>query len=128
MVFFGLYLIDGLDYLILCDVFDKLKFNDVVLVYELEILVVLGFGFCVGFFGLLYLEIICECFECEFDFDFILILFSVVYEVMMEDGLCIMVINFLEYLVGKIVEVCELVVWVMILVLSDYVGVIMELC
>lgn len=86
VVFLGLYFIDIEDYCKLCDVFEKFKFNDVVFFFELEIFEVLGFGFCCGFLGLLYVEIIQEWLECEYDFDLIVIVFVVVYCVMFING------------------------------------------
>lgn len=57
-VYVGIFLISLDDYEDFCDVFVKLSLNDVLLFYELESFVVLGFGFCIGFFGMLYMEII----------------------------------------------------------------------
>lgn len=129
MVFLGIYLIDGSDYVELCEVFDKFKFFDVFLQYELEIFVVFGFGFCCGFFGLLYLEIVIECFVCEFGFDFIIMVLSVIYEVVILDiGEMVIVMNLSEYFDGCIGLVLELMVKVVILLFKDYVGIVMELC
>ncbi len=128
MVFSGLYPIDGSDYPILRDALDKLKLNDAALVYEPETSAALGFGFRVGFLGLLHLEIIRERLEREFDLDLISTLPSAVYEVTMDDGSQFTVTNPSEYPVGKIAEVREPVVRATILAPSDYVGAIMELC
>jgi GTP-binding protein LepA len=128
MVFSGLYPIDGSDYPILRDALDRLKLNDAALVYEPETSAALGFGFRVGFLGLLHLEIVRERLEREFDLDLISTLPSAVYDVTMDDGTQLRVTNPSEYPVGKIAEVREPVVRATILAPSDYVGAIMELC
>jgi GTP-binding protein LepA len=128
MVFSGLYPIDGSDYPILRDALDRLKLNDAALVYEPETSAALGFGFRVGFLGLLHLEIIRERLEREFDLDLISTLPSAVYDVRLDDGTQIRVTNPSEYPDGKIAEVREPVVRATILAPSDYVGAIMELC
>jgi GTP-binding protein LepA len=128
MVFSGLYPIDGSDYPILRDALDKLKLNDAALVYEPETSAALGFGFRVGFLGLLHLEIIRERLERESDLSLISTLPSAVYEVTMDDGTEVRVTNPSEFPSGKVAEVREPVVRATILSPSDYVGAIMELC
>jgi GTP-binding protein LepA len=128
MVFSGLYPIDGSDYPILRDALDRLKLNDAALVYEPETSAALGFGFRVGFLGLLHLEIVRERLEREFDLDLISTLPSAVYEVTMEDGTEIEVTNPSEFPTGKVREVREPIVRATILAPGDYVGAIMELC
>ncbi|MGN6303077.1 MAG: translation elongation factor 4, partial [Angustibacter sp.] len=128
MVFSGLYPIDGSDYPDLRDALDRLKLNDAALVYEPETSAALGFGFRVGFLGLLHLEIIRERLEREFGLDLISTAPNVVYEVTMEDRSTVVVTNPSEYPAGKISEVREPVVRATILAPSDYVGAIMELC
>jgi GTP-binding protein LepA len=128
MVFSGLYPIDGSDYPILRDALDKLKLNDAALVYEPETSAALGFGFRVGFLGLLHLEIIRERLERESDLTLISTLPSAVYEVTMDDGSEVQVTNPSEFPSGKVAEVREPVVRATILSPSDYVGAIMELC
>ncbi|GMA85650.1 hypothetical protein GCM10025868_09000 [Angustibacter aerolatus] len=127
MVFSGLYPIDGSDYPILRDALDRLV-NDAALVYEPETSAALGFGFRVGFLGLLHLEIVRERLEREFDLDLISTLPSAVYEVTLDDGSQAVVTNPSEYPTGKVAEVREPVVRATILAPSDYVGAIMELC
>jgi GTP-binding protein LepA len=128
MVFSGLYPIDGSDYPILRDALDKLKLSDASLNYEPETSVALGFGFRVGFLGLLHLEIVTERLQREFDLDLIATAPSVTYEVKTEDKQIVTVTNPSEFPSGKILEVSEPMVKVGILAPKDYVGTIMELC
>ncbi|WP_255596158.1 translation elongation factor 4 [Cellulomonas sp. C5510] len=128
MVFSGLYPIDGSDYPALRDALDKLKLNDAALNYEPETSVALGFGFRVGFLGLLHLEIIRERLEREFGLDLISTAPNVVYEVTMEDRQVVTVTNPSEFPGGKIREVREPVVKSTILAPSEFIGAIMELC
>ncbi|WP_040161803.1 translation elongation factor 4 [Mobilicoccus massiliensis] len=128
MVFSGLYPIDGSDYPVLRDALDKLKLNDAALVYEPETSAALGFGFRVGFLGMLHLEIVRERLEREFDLDLISTLPNVEYEVVMEDGSHVEVTNPSEFPSGKIRSVTEPVVRATILVPSEFIGAVMELC
>ncbi|HMO10106.1 MAG TPA: translation elongation factor 4 [Actinotalea sp.] len=128
MVFSGLYPIDGSDYPVLRDALDKLKLNDAALAYEPETSVALGFGFRVGFLGLLHLEIVRERLEREFDLDLISTAPNVVYEVTMEDRTVVTVTNPSEFPGGRIHEVREPVVRATILAPSEFIGTIMELC
>src|SRR4029078_9560110 len=102
MVFSGLYPIDGSDYPILRDALDSLKLNAAALVYEPETSAALGFGFRVGFLGLLHLEIIRERLEREFVLDLIATAPNVVYRVIADDGAEVTVTNPSEYPTGKI--------------------------
>jgi GTP-binding protein LepA len=128
MVFSGLYPIDGSDYPTLRDALDKLKLNDAALVYEPETSVALGFGFRVGFLGMLHLEIIRERLERESGLDLIATLPNVEYLVAMDDGTQVHVTNPSEFPAGKIAEVTEPVVRATILTPSEYIGAVMELC
>jgi GTP-binding protein LepA len=128
MVYAGLYPIDGDDYPVLRDALEKLQLNDAALTYEPETSGALGFGFRVGFLGLLHMEITRDRLEREFNLDLISTAPNVVYEVVMEDGRASEVTNPSEYPDGKIAEVREPVVKATILSPSDYIGAIMELC
>ncbi|MFJ3406574.1 translation elongation factor 4 [Promicromonospora sp. NPDC090134] len=127
MVFSGLYPIDGSDYPVLRDALDKLKLNDAALNYEPETSVALGFGFRVGFLGLLHLEIVRERLEREFNLDLISTAPNVIYDVTLEDNTTIEVTNPSEFPGGKIKEVREPVVKATILTPSEFVGAVMEL-
>ncbi len=128
MVFSGLYPIDGSDYPNLREALDKLKLNDASLTYEPETSAALGFGFRVGFLGLLHLEIIRERLEREFGLDLISTMPNVVYHVTMEDGSEVEVTNPSEFPHGKIAEVREPIVRTTVLTPSDYIGPVMDLC
>ncbi len=128
MVFSGLYPMDGTDYPVLRDALDRLKLNDAALIYEPETSVALGFGFRVGFLGLLHLEIVRERLEREFDLDLISTAPNVVYEVTMEDRSIVRVTNPSEFPGGKIGQVREPMVKATILAPSEFIGAIMELC
>ncbi len=128
MVFAGLYPIDGDDYPGLRDALDKLQLNDAALSYEPESSGALGFGYRIGFLGLLHLEIVRERLEREFDLDLISTAPNVVYRVDMEDGTEVVVTNPSEYPTGKIARVFEPMVKATVLSPSEYIGAIMELC
>ncbi|MFF6977501.1 translation elongation factor 4 [Streptomyces sp. NPDC008343] len=128
MVFSGLYPLDGSDYPELREALDKLQLNDAALVYEPETSAALGFGFRVGFLGLLHLDVIRERLEREFGLDLIATAPNVVYRVVMEDGTEHTVTNPSEFPEGKISEVYEPVVRATILAPTEFIGSIMELC
>jgi GTP-binding protein LepA len=128
MVFSGLYPLDGSDYPDLRDALEKLQLNDAALVYEPETSAALGFGFRVGFLGLLHLEVVRERLEREFDLDLIATAPNVVYAVVMEDGTEHVVTNPSEFPTGKIAEVREPVVRATLIAPTEYIGAIMELC
>ncbi|BFK38747.1 translation elongation factor 4 [Collinsella sp. i05-0019-G5] len=86
MVYTGLFPIDNKDYESLRDALDKLHVNDPSLVWEPETSVALGFGFRVGFLGLLHMEVVKERLEREFNLDLIATSPSVDYHVYKTDG------------------------------------------
>ena len=129
MVYSGLFPIDAKDFPDLRDALDKLQLNDAALVYEPETSTALGFGFRVGFLGLLHMEIVRERLEREFDLDLISTAPSVVHHVLMEDGSTVTVTNPSEYPTsGRIAEVREPIVDATILSPAEYIGTILELC
>ncbi len=129
MVYAGLFPIDGADYPELREALDKLQLNDAALVYEPETSGALGFGFRIGFLGLLHMEIVRERLEREFNLDLISTAPNVVYRVEMEDGTEHVVTNPSEYpTTGKIAEVYEPVVKATLLAPAEFIGSILELC
>nr|WP_245349135.1 translation elongation factor 4 [Brachybacterium fresconis] len=128
MVYSGLFPIDGSEYPILRDALDKLKLNDAALNYEPETSTALGFGFRVGFLGLLHLEIIRERLEREFNLSLISTAPSVVYQVTMEDGTEVEVMNPSDFPEGKVDSITEPLTSATILVPSEFIGAVMELC
>lgn len=92
-VFAGLYPIDTDQFEDLRDALDKMKLNDSSLSYEPETSVALGFGFRVGFLGMLHMEVIKERLEREFNLDLIATAPSVVYKVYLTDGTMVEVQN-----------------------------------
>jgi len=129
MVFSGLYPLDGSEYPALREALDKLRLNDAALVYEPETSAALGFGFRVGFLGLLHLEIVRERLEREHGLALISTAPNVVYRVVLENGEEVVVTNPSDWPTGgKIAEIHEPVVKAMLLLPSDFVGAVMELC
>jgi GTP-binding protein LepA len=129
MVFAGLYPIDGADYPELREALDKLQLNDAALTYEPETSGALGFGFRIGFLGLLHMEIVRERLEREFNLDLISTAPNVIYRVVLENGTELVVTNPSEYPTGgKIAEVYEPVVKATILTPTEFIGTILELC
>jgi GTP-binding protein LepA len=92
-VFAGLYPIDTDEFEAVRDALDKLKLNDSSLSYEPETSVALGFGFRVGFLGMLHMEVIKERLEREFNLDLIATAPSVIYKVYKTDGTMVEVQN-----------------------------------
>ncbi|MGV8847791.1 translation elongation factor 4 [Tessaracoccus sp.] len=128
MVYAGLYPMDGDDFNVLREALEKLQLNDAALTYEPESSSALGFGFRIGFLGLLHMEIVRERLEREFNLDLISTAPNVVYDVVMEDGTKHHVTNPSEYPEGKISEVFEPIVRATILAPAEYIGTILELC
>jgi GTP-binding protein LepA len=128
MVYSGLYPIEGDQYPDLRDALDKLQLNDASLTYEPETSAALGFGFRCGFLGLLHLEIVRERLEREFDLSLISTAPNVVYRVVMEDRSEVTVTNPADWVDGKISEIYEPIVDAMVLLPSEYIGTVMELC
>ncbi|MCW2278125.1 translation elongation factor 4 [Heliophilum fasciatum] len=129
MVYCGLYPVETNQYEDLRDALDKLRLNDAALLYEPETSVALGFGFRCGFLGLLHMEIIQERLEREFDLDLITTAPSVIYRVNQTDGEVVMMDNPTKLPpVAKIESIEEPYVKASIMVPTDYVGAVMELC
>ena len=128
MVYSGLFPISQEDFPALRDALEKLQLNDASLIYEPETSVALGFGFRVGFLGLLHMEITRARLEREFDLDLISTAPSVTYRVVDEAGAEHVVHNPSDWPGGKLREVYEPIVDMTIIVPSDFVGPTMELC
>ncbi len=128
MVFAGLYPVDADDFPGLRDALDRLRLNDASLTYEPETSSALGFGFRCGFLGLLHLEIIRERLEREFGLNLISTAPNVVYRVDTGDGEVTTVTNPTEFPQGRNVTAYEPMVRATVLLPSEYVGPVMELC
>ncbi len=128
MVFSGLYPIDGSDYPVLRDALDKLKLNDAALAYEPETSLALGFGFRCGFLGLLHMEIVRERLEREFNLDLISTAPNVVYRIVRDDGAESIVTNPSEFPMGKVAQTFEPIVRATVILPTEFVGTVMELC
>ncbi|MDH4945104.1 translation elongation factor 4 [Sulfurimonas sp. C5] len=127
-VFAGLYPIDTDKFEDLRDALDKLKLNDSSLSYEPETSVALGFGFRVGFLGMLHMEVIKERLEREYGLDLIATAPSVIYHVYMTDGSKIEVQNPSELPpVQKIDKIEEPYVRATVITPSEYLGNIITL-
>lgn len=129
MVYCGLFPSDGSKYQDLRDALEKLQLNDASLSFEAETSAALGFGFRCGFLGLLHLEIIQERLEREFNLDLVTTAPSVIYKIHMTDGREINLSNpsdLPDITTIKYME--EPMVKAEILLPSDYIGTIMELC
>ena len=129
MVYCGIYPIESNKYPALKEAIEKLKLNDAALTFEPETSSTLGFGFRMGFLGLLHLEIISERIEREFNIEIIATTPSVNYEINLTDGTTIFIDNpsMMPDRV-KIKEIKEPYIFTNILVPTEYIGPIMELC
>lgn len=129
MVYCGIYPIESNKYPNLKEAIEKLKLNDASLTFEPESSSTLGFGFRMGFLGLLHLEIISERIEREFGIDIIATTPSVNYEINLTDGSTIYIDN-PSMMPDKvrISEIKEPYIFTNILVPTEYIGAIMELC
>ena len=129
MVFCGIYPIDSKKYPALREALEKLKLNDASLSFEPETSQTLGFGFRVGFLGLLHLDIITERIEREFNISIIATAPSVVYEITTTGGGVIYVDNPSEFPPKvNISLIKEPYIYTNIYVPNEYIGSIMELC
>ena len=129
MVYCGLYPADSAKYADLRDALEKLQLNDASLQFEPETSIALGFGFRCGFLGLLHLEIIQERLEREYHLDLVTTAPGVIYKVHKTDGTVIELTNpsnlpdpsEIEYMEEPIVSA-------EIMVTSEFIGAIMDLC
>ena len=129
MVYCGIYPADNARYGELRDALEKLSLNDASLFYEPETSQALGFGFRCGFLGLLHLEVIEERLEREYDLDLVTTAPSVVYMIHTTDGAVTELTNpsnmpdpsTIDYMEEPIVNG-------EIMVTTDYIGAIMQLC
>ena len=129
MVYCGMYPADGAKYPDLRDALEKLQLNDASLQFEPETSIALGFGFRCGFLGLLHLEIIQERLEREYNLDLVTTAPGVIYKVYKTNGEVIELTNpsnlpdpsEIEYMEEPIVKA-------EIMVTSEFIGAIMELC
>lgn len=129
MVYCGLYPSDGAKYPDLRDALEKLQLNDAALQFEAETSVALGFGFRCGFLGLLHLEIVQERLEREYNLDLVTTAPGVIYHVYKTNGEMIEVTNPSNLPdPSEIEHMEEPVVTAEIMVTTEYVGSIMNLC
>jgi GTP-binding protein LepA len=128
MVFAGLYPVDGEEYPMLRDALDRLQLNDASLTYEPESSLALGFGFRVGFLGLLHMEIIQERLEREYGLELLATAPSVEYVVLMRGGDTLIIDNPADMpSPGEIDEIREPWMHITVIVPSRYIGNVMEL-
>ncbi|MCD5410987.1 MAG: translation elongation factor 4 [Clostridiales bacterium] len=129
MVYCGVYPAEGEKYEDVRDALAKLQVNDAALVFEAETSVALGFGFRCGFLGLLHMEIIQERLDREFDLDIITTAPSVIYRVTRHNNEVEMIQNPANLpKIQEIYKIEEPIVKASIMVPTDYVGAVMEIC
>ena len=128
-VYAGVFPVSSDDYEDFRDALAKLSLNDSSLFYEPENSASLGFGFRIGFLGMLHMEIIQERLEREYDLDLITTAPTVVYEVVKKDGTVLLVDNPSSLpAVNDIDEIREPIVEAHILVPQEYLGNVITLC
>ncbi|MFG6383110.1 MAG: translation elongation factor 4 [Lachnospiraceae bacterium] len=129
MVYCGMYPADGAKYPDLRDALEKLQLNDAALQFEPETSIALGFGFRCGFLGLLHLEIIQERLEREYNLDLVTTAPGVIYKVHKSNGEVIELTNPSNLPNPTEIEYMEEpVVSAEIMVTSEFIGAIMDLC
>ena len=129
MVYCGMYPADGAKYPDLRDALEKLQLNDAALQFEPETSLALGFGFRCGFLGLLHLEIIRERLEREYNLDLVTTAPSVIYKVHKTNGEVIDLTNPSNLPDASEIEYMEEpIVGAEIMVTTEYIGSIMQLC
>ena len=129
MVYCGLYPADGAKYPDLRDALEKLQLNDAALQYEPETSLALGFGFRCGFLGWLHLEIVQERLEREYNLDLVTTAPSVIYKIYKNDGSVIELTNPSNLPdPSEIEHMEEPIVHAEIMVTTEFIGAIMELC
>lgn len=129
MAFSGIFPTESSKYDELKEALIKLKLNDAALKFEPEVSVALGFGFRIGFLGLLHMDVIITRIEREFNIGIIATSPSVVYEVYLSDGGMVLVDAPSKMPdKTKIVSIKEPYIYTNIIAPSEYIGAIMELC
>ncbi len=129
MVYCGVFPADGSKYQDLRESLEKLQLNDASLQFEPETSIALGFGFRCGFLGLLHLEIIQERLEREYNLDLVTTAPSVIYKLYLTDGSMILLSNPTDMPdTTRITKMEEPIVKAEIMLPSDYIGAIMDLC
>ena len=129
MVYCGMYPADGAKYPDLRDALEKLQLNDAALQFEPETSLALGFGFRCGFLGLLHLEIIQERLEREYNLDLVTTAPGVIYHVKKTNGELIELTNPSNLPDPSEIEYMEEpMVTAEIMVTTEFIGSIMELC